>query len=55
MEKVHRIEKRHKGFDYDKLVELLNNYFTVIKVEGIPFPTLPVQINFTVGIVLEKK
>lgn len=56
--KVNRIKREeygHKGFDYAVLIKQLQLYFKVIKVEGIPFHWLPKQLNFTIGIILEKK
>lgn len=53
--KVERHETGHKGFDYAELGKLLNNYFEVIEVTGIPFSSLPVSLNFTVGFVCKTK
>jgi SAM-dependent methyltransferase len=54
MSKIKRIEGGHKGFDYLELVELLKHYFKTIEVEGIPFKRIPINLNFTVGIILKK-
>ena len=50
--KVNRYE--HKGFDYRLLIKLLSNYFTITKVEGIPFTNVPL-LSFQVGIIAEPK
>ena len=52
VEQVQRYE--HKGFDYRKLIELLGQYFTITKVEGIPFEKFP-HLSFQVGIIAEPK
>lgn len=51
-ERVQRFE--HKGFNYHHLITLLNEYFTVTKVEGIPFKPFP-YLSFQVGIIAEPK
>lgn len=45
VEKINRFER--KGFDYRNLVKLLNEYFTVVSVEGLPmrgFPMLSKEV-----------
>ena len=51
-EHVRRYE--HKGFDYRKLITVLEQYFTITKVEGIPFKRYP-GLSFQVGIIAEPK
>jgi hypothetical protein len=41
----------HKGFDYHYLIKAVERAFSVVKVRGIPFPFLPLSLNFSVGIV----
>lgn len=50
--KVTRYE--HKGFDYRDLITLLEQYFIITKVEGMPFAKWP-YMSFQVGIVAEPK
>lgn len=52
---VKREEGGHKGFNYNDLRGLLEKYFTVNEVKGIPLYFLPPSLNFTVGMVLKKK
>lgn len=47
--KIQRDE--HKGFDYRRFLQELRRWFTVERMDGIPFPFLPPWLNFTVGIV----
>jgi hypothetical protein len=44
----------HKGFDYRKLITALEQYFTIRKVEGIPFKRYS-GLSFQVGIIAEPK
>jgi len=53
MDKVSRNE--HKGFDYKKLILDIEQYFDVIKVDGIPFRRAPVSLSFTIGILARSK
>lgn len=53
--KVEHVERHeHKGFDYRALVRLINQYFEVVAIEGIPFKQLP-YLSFQVGIVAKPK
>lgn len=54
-EKVERTINGHKGFNYKFLVHQLSKYFNVLKVEGIPFKTLPPYLNTTIGIIAKSK
>ena len=54
-EKVKRNEGLHKGFSYKKQIEALQKHFNIISVKGVPFNHLPLSLNFTIGIVVEKK
>ncbi len=54
MRKVTRNEGGHKGFDYKELIKLLDKYFIVESVEGIPFKYLSRNLNFTIGVVLKR-
>jgi hypothetical protein len=49
--KIERLEYGHKGFDYRKLLQHLSQYFEVMEVSGLPFRSLPRQLNFSVAIV----
>lgn len=53
--KVERIDCGHKGFDYDALAVLLQKHFTILKMEAIPYPSIPHALGFNVGFVLKKK
>lgn len=55
LNKVKRLEEGHKGFDFRQLINLLQQYFEVKSITGIPFTWLPIVCNFSVGIVLKKK
>jgi hypothetical protein len=55
LDKVKRLEEGHKGFDYRELIKLLEHYFEVQSIKGLPFTWLPIVFNFSVGIVLKKK
>lgn len=51
LSKVERIECGHKGFDHNQLIQLLSEYFVIEKVQGLPFTSLPLPVNFSVAIV----
>ncbi len=51
-DKVKRYE--HKGFDYRHLITLLEHYFVIERVEGIPFKRFP-MLSPQVGIVARPK
>jgi SAM-dependent methyltransferase len=53
MDRVKRNE--HKGFDYDWLTRVVDEYFNVVEVSGAPFSRLPVALNFTIGIIAKKR
>lgn len=54
MDKIERQE--HKGFDYQKLIMQVENFFTIKKISALPFGRfLPHQLGFQIGIVAEKK
>ncbi|MGB9902664.1 class I SAM-dependent methyltransferase [Methanothrix sp.] len=44
----------HKGFDYESLINLLERYYHIVKVEGVQFKYLPPKFNVTVGIICRK-
>lgn len=50
---VSRLE--HKGFDWEKLLEQLSDYFVVEKVEGIQFRWAPLFCNAQIGFILRSK
>lgn len=52
---IERIEGGHKGFDYTELISLLEKYFFIEEVNGIPINMFPKQLSFTIGVVLKKK
>jgi hypothetical protein len=54
LDKVERNERGHKGFDYDMLIQQLKKHFDIVDVKGLPFPFLPLFLNFTVGIIAKK-
>lgn len=53
--KIKRNEGGHKGFDYLELLKLLEKYFEIIKVEGIPYSRMPKSLNFTIGVILKSR
>jgi hypothetical protein len=53
--KVERIDCGHKGFDYNALAVIVEKYFTILKIESIPYSRIPKSLGFNVGFVLEKK
>lgn len=44
----------HKGFDYRTLIAMLEKYFTIVAIEGLPFKQFP-HLSFQVGIIAEPK
>ncbi len=55
MDKVEREEGGHKGFSYVNLRKILEQYFEIESIEGIPFKLLGPRFSFTVGMVLRPK
>ncbi len=55
LKKVKRNVKHHKGFDYSELKKDLQKHFDIVESNGLPFTSLPVSLNFTVGFVCKKK
>ncbi len=53
--KVKRTEGGHKGFDYRQLLRLLQMHFEVVEITKLPFASLPLFLNFTIGIVVKKR
>lgn len=51
MSAVRRNEGGHKGFDYQALIRLLNKYFMIRQVSGIPFALLGPSLSFSLGMV----
>jgi hypothetical protein len=45
----------HKGFDWQKLLGDLKEYFEVLEVQGVQFPLLPAWSNAQIGFVLMSK
>ena len=52
-DKVNRRE--HKGFNYNKLVEQVSEYFEIIEVSGHPLTFAPPSLNFGIGIIGRSK
>jgi hypothetical protein len=50
---IPRNEGGHKGFDWEVMVRLLEKYFQVISIEGMPYRFLGKHLNFTIGLVLQ--
>lgn len=44
----------HKGFDYEKMIEMVSKKFDIISIEPVPFHFLPTPLGFTIGIVAKK-
>lgn len=55
LNKVKRIEGGHKGFDYSDLEKRLQKHFKLVSTEGVPLTYLPVFLNFTICMCLQKK
>ena len=41
----------HKGFNYNKLVSQVSDYFEIIEVSGHPLGFAPAILNFGIGII----
>jgi len=51
-----KVERRgHKGFNYNKLVVQISNYFEIIEVSGHPLAFAPASLNFGIGIIGKSK
>lgn len=55
VKKVKRRETGHKGFDYTEFMQHVELFFEIVEISGIPFPMLPVSLNFTVGFICKRK
>jgi hypothetical protein len=55
LSKVGRVERGHKGFDYSVFIRRLKKHFDILEVKGLPFPFLPISMNFTVAIIAKKR
>ena len=53
MDKVARHD--HKGFDYAVLLRQIEQYFDLVKVEGVPFSFLPPALSFTVCVLARSR
>jgi 2-polyprenyl-3-methyl-5-hydroxy-6-metoxy-1,4-benzoquinol methylase len=49
LQRIRRIE--HKGFDYARLVSLIQKHFQYVSVDGISPLRLPPSLSLTIGIV----
>jgi len=47
--------REHKGFNYNKLVAQVSNYFEIIEVSGHPLGFAPASLNFGIGIIGRSK
>lgn len=54
-DKVKRLETTHKGFSHHQLIKVVNNYFYIKQIQGLPFKFLPLGFNFTIAMVLQAK
>lgn len=52
-DKVKRRE--HKGFNYNKCVAQISDYFEIVEISGHPLKFFPVSLNFGVGIIGKRK
>jgi len=52
---VDRVERGHKGFDCSMLIGQLKKHFDIVEVKGLPFPFLPLSMNFTIAIIAKKR
>ena len=53
---MHKVERSdHKCFDYGVLALQIEQYFDLIRMEGMPMPYLPVSLSFTVCILAKSK
>ena len=54
--RMHLVSRNeHKGFDYRRLIEQIDNYFDVVKISGHPLSFLPTSFCFGVGILARTK
>ena len=53
IKEIKRNEGGHKGFDYKELIAILEKYFKIESVEGLPFNHISKNLNFTISIVLK--
>jgi SAM-dependent methyltransferase len=53
MDRVPRLQ--HKGFDYNRLIDMVEKYFRVVEISGHPFSLLPYSLCFGVGIVARSR
>lgn len=47
--------KEHKGFDYQALIQEVEQHFQIVKVSGHPFSFLPCSLCFGIGIIAKSK
>jgi len=53
---LHKVERNdHKGFDYEALANQIGQHFDLLRIEGMPWPFLPVSLSFTVCILAKSK
>lgn len=50
MDKIERVNGSMKGFDYQVLIQEVNKTYDIQKIVGLPFPRLPLSLNFTIAI-----
>ncbi len=50
MDKIERKASSMKGFDYQSLLKEMSDIYTIEEVVGLPFPKLPLALNFTIAI-----
>ena len=50
MDKIERKPGSMKGFDYKYLVSEIEDIYQIEKIVGLPFPKLPLALNFTIAI-----
>jgi hypothetical protein len=55
LKKVKRVEGGHKGFDHKELITLLSKYFDIVEVTGLPFTSLPLNMNFSIAILAKAR
>lgn len=53
LDRVPRLQ--HKGFDYNRLIMMVEKHFDIVEVSGHPFSFLPPSLCFGVGIVTRSK
>jgi hypothetical protein len=55
MDRVPRIFRGRRGFDYSAMARLVGQYFRYVHLEGVGFPHLPLGLNLNIGMIASHK